>query len=125
MTDPMEMDDAEFERYVDRQHDLAHAVGRGDFDRVLELLDAGADATDRGYPFLVQAVLAEAEDWVPGCPTEEEIGPPFRLVRLLLQRGADPNVRSRDGRTALDAARDVGHREACRLLEEHGGGHSG
>lgn len=114
------MDDEEFERYVDRQHDLSRAVGRGDYDRVLELLEEGADASDRGYALLVQAVLAEAEGWVPGCPTEEEIGPPFRLVRLLLQRGADPNVVSREGRTALDAACDCGHQAAYDLLLEHG-----
>lgn len=121
---PLEMDDEEFERYVDRQHDLSRAVGRGDYDRVVELLDEGADATDTGYALLVQAVLAEAKDWVPGCPTEEALGPPFRLVRLLLQRGADPNAVSREGRTALDAAREVGHETAYELLLEHGARHT-
>lgn len=125
MTDPLDMDDEQFERWVDRQHDLSRAIGRGDYDRVVELLEEGADATDRGYAFLVQSVLAEAEGWVPGCPTEEAIGPPFRLTRLLLQRGADPNVVSREGRTALDAARDVGHQTAYELLESHGARHSG
>ncbi len=100
-------------------------MGRGDYDRVVELLDEGADVTDPGYALLVQAVLAEAQDWVPGCPTEEEIGPPFRLVRLLLQRGADPNAVSREGRTALDAARDVGHQSAYELLNDHGAQHLG
>ena len=35
-------------------------------------------------------------------------------VALLLQNGADPNIRSKDGRTAIELARAEGHSEVVR-----------
>ena len=43
------------------------------------------------------------------------------LVAALLAAGADPTARTRDGRTALSAARDGGHTKAATLLQRAGG----
>jgi hypothetical protein len=40
------------------------------------------------------------------------------VVRLLLEYGADPSIRNRDGKTPLDLARESGHREVVSLIEE-------
>ena len=42
------------------------------------------------------------------------------LARLMLALGADPDVRTPDGRTALAWARELKHREIERLLLAHG-----
>lgn len=43
-----------------------------------------------------------------------------KLTRLLLQRGADPNVKDQRGVTALMAAIQAGNKEAIGVLREHG-----
>jgi Ankyrin repeats (3 copies)/Ankyrin repeats (many copies) len=43
------------------------------------------------------------------------------LVRLLLQKGADPNIVAGNGRTALDMAEACGATRIAALLEQHGG----
>jgi ankyrin repeat protein len=43
------------------------------------------------------------------------------LVRLLLQKGADPNVVAGNGLTALDVADACGATGIAALLEQHGG----
>lgn len=42
------------------------------------------------------------------------------LTRLLLERGADPNMLAGNGETALDIADGAGYEEIVRLLEKHG-----
>jgi uncharacterized protein len=39
------------------------------------------------------------------------------VARMLLERGADPLVRTDDGKTAIDIARERGHEDVVRLLE--------
>jgi N-acyl-D-amino-acid deacylase len=79
---------------------------------VARWLDLGADvnaavAAQYGRTALMNAVASEAE----GAET----------VRLLLDRGADPNARMTEGETALDWAIYKGDREKILLLEQHGG----
>ena len=38
-------------------------------------------------------------------------------MRLLLERGADPSIRNRDGKTPFDLARERGHRGVVSLIE--------
>ncbi|MGZ9166828.1 MAG: ankyrin repeat domain-containing protein, partial [Anaerolineales bacterium] len=40
------------------------------------------------------------------------------MIRALLYGGADLNVKSNDGKTPLDLAREAGHTKAVTLLEE-------
>jgi len=40
------------------------------------------------------------------------------IVKRLLERGADPTLRDKDGDTALDDARQYGHSEVVALLSE-------
>ena len=41
---------------------------------------------------------------------------PIFMVALLLQYGADPALRDREGRTAADLAREAGHNALARRL---------
>jgi ankyrin repeat protein len=43
----------------------------------------------------------------------------FDLVKLLLERGADVSLRTADGQTAADLAREKGHQEVLALLGEN------
>jgi ankyrin repeat protein len=40
------------------------------------------------------------------------------MVRVLLNRNADPNARTTRGQTALDVAREAGHRNVVDLLRK-------
>ncbi len=44
----------------------------------------------------------------------------LNLVRLLLERGADPNLGGMDGKSALDLAKEKGSREIAEVLRQHG-----
>lgn len=104
-------------------HALAHA-------RNLELaellIDAGAKPEDGGSPVHVEAHfphLLEALEWLAdrGVSLDVRHGPEqrtalhmavrngyVRVLRLLLERGADPAIRDANGMTALDLARELG-----------------
>ncbi|OEY86820.1 hypothetical protein BIY23_02200 [Wolbachia pipientis] len=41
------------------------------------------------------------------------------ITRLLLDSGADPEIRNKDGKTALDLAKEAGHTEIIDMLEKH------
>lgn len=75
-------------------------------DAVAWLLDRGADINQR-IPG-DEAVLISAAGW-------NRIG----TAKLLLSRGADASLRDARGRTALDHAREKGHREIEEALIEH------
>lgn len=42
------------------------------------------------------------------------------VIQLLLNFGADPNVKNNDGQTALSGAGDEGHEEIVKILIEAG-----
>ncbi|GEM_PF-316655 len=44
----------------------------------------------------------------------------LNLVRLLLDRGADPNLGGMDGKSALDLSKEKGSREIAEVLRHHG-----
>lgn len=87
---------------------LFEAVLAGDLDRVRSTFDAGVsdiNALDsKGHSVLHWAVF----------------GGYLEIVRLLLDRGADPNVQSSKGVTPLWSARDFGMREIIDVLLTHG-----
>lgn len=92
---------------------LANAISGSDVAMVTALLDAGApmdrmgEYGDTGLLAGVAAAAGESEDAV-------------RVVRVLLEHGANPNKRGRDGRTALFAAAQQGTESLVTLLVSKG-----
>ncbi|PKL76764.1 MAG: hypothetical protein CVV27_08635 [Candidatus Melainabacteria bacterium HGW-Melainabacteria-1] len=92
--------------------DLLSAAEAGDLAKVQAALDASADINayvynlEQGYDFIPPAIVQAARSDHP------------EVVRLLLQRGADPNANI-FGWTALHAAVNLGSLELVKLLLEH------
>ena len=92
---------------------LANAISGSDVAMVTALLDAGApidrmgEYGDTGLLAGVAAAAGESEEAV-------------RVVRVLLEHGANPNKRGRDGRTALFAAAQQGTESLVTLLVSKG-----
>lgn len=88
---------------------LYKAAGAGNTERVLALLDSGVDVngrtSDKSYALNRAAVYNEAG-----------------MVRLLLERGANPNVQNSEGDTPLICATKYagGHAATVRALIEGG-----
>ena len=88
---------------------LYRAAGGGDTSRVLALLESGVDVnartSDDSYALNRAAVYNQAE-----------------MVRLLLDRGANPNVQNSEGDTPLICATKYagGHAATVKLLVEGG-----
>ncbi|KAM5357250.1 hypothetical protein ACJZ2D_016458 [Fusarium nematophilum] len=87
---------------------LRSAVNNGYRERVLALLDSGADI--------------DAEDQIGDSTALTHAACLGRegLVELLLENGADPNRRERHGRTALHIAAGDGYSGIVRMLVENG-----
>ena len=89
-------------------------------------------AVRNGHAATAAALLAAAPASV-GEPNENGWTPliyaarwgHFELAATLLQAGADPHARTRDGRSALSCARDGGHTRVITLLETAGASTSG
>lgn len=96
------------------------AAQSGDTELIQRLLDAGADpliATDNGTtPLMVAAGIG----WVEGVTYEWSREQNLKTVNLLLEHGADVNVRDKDGRTALMGAAHKGRNEVVQFLVDHG-----
>jgi uncharacterized protein len=85
---------------------FAECVAQGDFPRAAALpTNADLDAPVAGRLTLLCRVVARGD---------------FRLTRLLLERGADPNAVSPYGVTALDTAAEVSRGRILRLLLDYG-----
>ena len=78
-------------------------------------------ATKRNWPDLVRALLARGAapnvhktDSIPLCLAARHVYVPGGVLDLLLEAGADPNARTRDGTTSVFVAAQDGH---WRVLE--------
>jgi hypothetical protein len=83
---------------------LFDAQERRDSRRVLQLIDRGTDVNSRD-PFSSQTLLM----WAAASGDLE-------LVRALLRRGADPDLKDRHGRTARDYARGKRRKDIAKVL---------
>ena len=98
---------------------LLDAAGRGNIDRVRELLDEGSvgvnDAETWGYTALLCAS--------GGRETKETTnGGHAAVVKLLLERGAEVDVAEYEyGCTPMNEAAQKGHTAILSLLLDHGG----
>jgi len=97
------------ERLAPLSRDVRALVWLGRLARLEEVL--------RGEPALANQVLPEVEAPTPlfCLPGEEAVA--ADVARLLLAHGADPMMRDKQGRTAIEAARANGLDEAADLME--------
>jgi ankyrin repeat protein len=93
---------------VDANESLAIAAAEGDISQVRRLLSRGASPNGYGPDGHAPALVYAA-----GNNNVE-------IVKLLLEKGADPTRRDFEGKTALDRAREYKNIEAVKILEANG-----
>lgn len=121
---------------------LGYAIGGGDLEAVKFILSHGADprintglgstplndAADIGDAEIVEELISA------GCAVNDQSGdgdtplitaawcdhPNPRIVQLLLDAGGDLTIRNKEGKSAIDLARDRGLMELCAMMEQHG-----
>lgn len=87
---------------------LCLAATSGHVDIVKCLIDAGAEATHRDSAIL-RDIISVSQISAAHC----------EIIRMLLEKGADPNEQDDDGRTSLHMAVYAGNIPAVRLLVEY------
>jgi ankyrin repeat protein len=101
-------DKTEMVRFLSRySRDIWSLCFNGFVDRVREIL-----AEDPGLARLVDHSSVTPLWWLP-----DDEGKAMQIVELLLEAGADPSIKRRDGRTAADWARRRGMRDVATRLE--------
>jgi uncharacterized protein len=103
---------------ADGFHPLGLACFFGHVDAARVLLEHGAevDALSRNEHVQTAAIHAAAASGETGVDEATR----YELVKLVLDHGADPNVRRAGGFRAIDAPRQNGDERLERLLKEHG-----
>jgi ankyrin repeat protein len=94
---------------------LIHAAYEGRFEMATFLLEHGARVNDldaRGCTALYWAIRGGIKHWIP----QREIG---KLIQLLLQSGANPNIPGFNGSPPLHFAAQHGYSEIVTLLLKH------
>jgi len=95
--------------HEDLDEKLVEAAGRGDVEKVKELLEKGANPN------------AEAKGWGVLPPLHRAArGGNTEITKLLIEKGADINAKDKDGRTPLYYAAESGHIHVVELLIEKG-----
>ncbi|HEY6943560.1 MAG TPA: ankyrin repeat domain-containing protein [Candidatus Acidoferrum sp.] len=85
---------------------LASAAQEGDLPRVRFLLRIGGSPNAVGVDNMYTALTGAAE------------AGHSEIVRLLLQKGADPFLKDGEGQSAMDCVKRNGHTDIVRMLEE-------
>ena len=100
---------------ADGFHALGLACFFGHFESAELLLDRGADVNALSTNEHVQTAAIHAAAAAAGDEAMR-----YELVKLALERGADPNLPQGGGFRAIDAARQNGDSRVEQLLLEHG-----
>jgi ankyrin repeat protein len=101
---------------------LFDALDYGRLDRVADILARDPEALERPFAKCLSREPAPA-DWQTPLVRMVDRGK-TEAVRVLLQNGADVTAASHpDRRPLLELARESGHEEIARLLENHGADH--
>jgi ankyrin repeat protein len=91
-----------------------------DINAILLLLDFGANPQDQSHEPYDAYVESRGWDWngysVLGYSAKRGF---YYVVKLLLDRGADPMIGRNDGRSALELAIQNGHKKTAALLRRH------
>ena len=90
---------------------LGAAVRKGTEEIIEILLEAGAKPNQKGLG-RPSVLMMAGDNRIRGVDKA-------RIVQLLLQYGADPTIRDKDGKTAADLLREKGEEEAAALLDAH------
>jgi ankyrin repeat protein len=96
-------------------HPLGLACFFGHLEAARLLLDRGADVNALSTNEHVRTAAIHASAAAAGDESTR-----YELVKLVLERGADPNLRQGGGFRAIDAARQNGDSRVEQLLLEHG-----
>jgi ankyrin repeat protein len=96
-------------------HPLGLACFFGHLEAARLLLDHGADVNRLSTNEHVQTAAIHASAAAAGDEAMR-----YELVKLALERGADPNLRQGGGFRAIDAARQNGDSRVEQLLLDHG-----
>lgn len=109
---------------------LLNACNDGDYAAAAAVVKKGADdwaglavAAGRGHTEIV-TLLLDGEGATPSLMDESLANAALTghadIIKLLLERGANPNAKDRNNRSALTHARFRGHTSVVDLLIEHG-----
>ena len=109
--------------------DIWQSAREGDIDAVNQHLASGTDINARGEDQdLIDRIIANSSEAEELKDISTETTPLYQaafnghneLVELLLEKGADPNIKTKAGTTALMGAAYGGHKRIAELLIAHG-----
>ncbi|XP_021375352.1 putative IQ motif and ankyrin repeat domain-containing protein [Mizuhopecten yessoensis] len=114
-----------------RRKRMLEAAFEGDIDEIMAILqevkelddknEVGTDSIGMAIRNKHEMAVIECEDPNENTPLSEAgNGGSVDTIRLLLEKGADPNTQGQFGRTPLYRAAFAGHLEACQLLLQNG-----
>jgi len=86
---------------------LFHIIETKNLDEIKQAIQMGANPNFQTYeyPNITVLMVASFKGW-------------FDVVKLLLELGADKEIKNADKKTALDYAKDFNHKKLVRLLKK-------
>lgn len=104
--------------------DIFDAIDFDRPDRISGIVERDPEAIDRPFGEYATCHIGTNQWWpVRECTplVWAILNEKTEAARVLLERGADPNVRDSKGRTLFDVAREAGRADLLAVLRQHGG----